>query len=79
MWQDVLTVVVDAPGAGLLRSYIVSDWRWGVLWEADDWHEVGWHPYDLGCLSLVGEWRRCLWDCLNPGKRPSRKLRRMPA
>lgn len=51
-------------------SHRTIDWRWGVLWENEEWWEPGWHP-DINYAALRRPWARKLWVLLNPKRGPA--------
>lgn len=67
--RETLTVVCTTLMHPEILCPTYIDWRWGTLWQSQDWYETGWHP-DRKAFALPRPIRERLWDALNPGKRP---------
>ena len=65
-YNDELTTTIRS---GLTKSShaISITWRYGILWESDDWWEAGWHP-DSQILALRPETATRLYRALNGRK-----------
>lgn len=66
-----LQTSINHPAAWVASPRAIN-WRWGVLWENEEWWETGWHP-DINYSALRRPWARKIWGLLNPKRGPAPK------